>query len=352
MDPQVLFDLKALDQGRVSLTLPSFGALFSRIQRCGIRVIGCDFLTTQEQANGHSPPEWRSMSLGSTSPWLCGEQGDHWSFIAHGAFNHQIGALWDIAGRISHQLRACDWRLRQLSDAYADQLRPFIGGKEFREGKRFTDGYTLLCFLALHAFLVDACVLRDYLAEFYAWVGAHNGMPISPHRITSMGTLVKRLDAMKPTDAFGTELRAVTQPGSWLHELGAYRDLIVHVAPLAKAGNSFFAVTRIFVLSGSRQMPGIKLPLPNDPTQLSQERGSGTYFDDKSMDFARFSSVSNDHAGMRDGLEYAHDSLHRLSLLAASASTLAPVPAEIPRLTAADITDLTRVKGRDVDEAS
>src|SRR5471032_1569332 len=160
MNPQVAFEPDLLNGGRLGLTLPAFNSLFRQISDLGVAVIGCDFLTSAAEAEGYAPPQWRSFNGASDNARTCAYQGDHWSFIANGAFKNGLGLLWDIAGRVSHQLRACDWRLRQLSDAYRDQLRSALRGGEFADNQRFMDGYTSMGYLALQAFLVEACVLR------------------------------------------------------------------------------------------------------------------------------------------------------------------------------------------------
>ena len=166
MDPSVNIRPNAVSGKLAVVTLKSFGSLYSDLKLLGLEPIGCDFITTTEAAEGQSPPEWRSRNIVSPT-WLCADQGHEWSFIANAAFKQKKGYLYDIASRISHQIRACEWRLRQLSEAYAEQLSSRLQSKSFQEGQRFLNGYTSLCYLALHSFLVEACVLRDYLAEFY-----------------------------------------------------------------------------------------------------------------------------------------------------------------------------------------
>jgi hypothetical protein len=337
LDDQVRFVDHDDSDGKIELRLESFGSLFSVIEQAGIQVLGCDFLTHEDQLAGVSPPEWRSFNRYHKNPWLSANQSDHWSFVAHGAFKNKVGLLWDIARRISHQLRACNWRLRQLSESYRDQSRRYVKTEKFVEGNRFADEYTSFCYLALHAFLIEACVLRDYIAEFYAFNATYIGSPISSKKITTMGSLAKALKQLDPFDQLGLELKKVTSEKEWLSELGAYRDLIIHAAPLASAGRSSFAVQRSFTLLQVHKIKGIKLPLPNDPVALFQEQYSGSRFADPNMNFARFKGIDTNHDSMRDGLEYAHNCFLKLCVLAESASLLTSVVAEMPQLTSEDI---------------
>lgn len=320
----------------IQITLKSFGSLYSDTKKLGLNVIGCDFFTTEEAAKGVSPPEWRSKNIAASPAWLCTDQGHEWSFIANAAFKQKNGLLYDIASRISHQLRACEWRLRQLSETYAEQLNGRLQAKPFKADHRFLDGYTSLCYLALQSFLVDACVLRDYLSEFYSEVMLRNS-DSDAIKITTLSGLLKKWKSQPPTDAAGREVSASAKPGQWLFELGAYRDLVVHVAPLAHAGSTLFAVTRTLELTQGELLPAIKLPLPNNPTALTKERVSGRYFDDPELTFARFKNIIEDVSSARDSLEYAHLCMLQLGALASSISKLSPIKPEIPLITRKDV---------------
>ena len=65
--------------------------------------------------------------------------------------------------------------------------------KQTDAGKRFEDGFTKLAYIAIQSHLVDACILRDYLAEFLAgfvWPPAPGGA--SP-QTTALSGLLKRV---------------------------------------------------------------------------------------------------------------------------------------------------------------
>ena len=101
--------------------------------------------------------------------------------------------LWDTASRIGHQLRVCDWRLREISEAYSTQLLARLKRKDFKIGTRFEDGFTWLTYLSLQSFLVDACILRDYLSEFAAEYIYKPMIDLGNQRITAMGALKKKV---------------------------------------------------------------------------------------------------------------------------------------------------------------
>ncbi|MGQ3319112.1 hypothetical protein ACT4MW_07200 [Pseudomonas brassicacearum subsp. neoaurantiaca] len=301
-----------------AIQIQTYTSLFSDIRRLGLEVVGCDFFTGP---HSHARPEWRiKSSLGSD--WLTWDQGRDWSFIAHGAFKKGDSKLYDIATRISHQLRSCEWRVRQLSESYMDQLNAKLQSGDFKDGQRFLDGFTELCYLAAQTFLIDACTLRDYLIEFYWHV-----KPTGSAKITSIGSLCSHWKKTPPTDPHGLEIQKISSPGNWLDILGSYRNLIIHAAPLATAGATLYSIAGIVKLSNSESLPFVKLPLPSDPGKLKDDRNSGKHFDDPSLRRARFHNIIEkaDAVSALDSLTYANSCLEKLSVWAASLAELSPV---------------------------
>lgn len=336
MNPKVDIHPSTVTKKTLTIHLKDYHSLFHNLNTAGLEVIGCDFFTTPESANGYAPPQWRSMNKNGKI-WLCAEEGDNWSFIAHSAFKHKKGLLCDIASRISHQIRACEWRLRQLSESYADQLKSRTYSDAFKDNQRFFDEYTSLTYLSLQSFLVDACVLRDYLSEFYSEVTPNEINNGQINKITTLSGLLRYWKISPPKNPVGKEILTSAKPGQWLFELGSYRDLVVHTAPLAQAGRTLCAVTKLFNLPHSEKLPGIKLPLPNNPARLKTERSSGRYFNDPELNFARFQNLIDDLDNTKDSLEYAHSCMQSLGAMAKSVSTLSPVKPEIPLITKSDI---------------
>lgn len=328
MDPQVSISPPTLDDKKAIIKLSEFNHLYKDIKSLKLRIIGCDFFTSQEEAKSLQPPQWRTYCEAQET-WNCTEQGDTWSFISNSAFELKNGVLWDSASRISHQIRACEWRLRQLSESYADQLRSSLERARDNES-RFKDGYTSLCYLSFQSFLVDACILRDYLSEFY-WEAIEKSK--DSKKVTTLSGLLKHWKAHPPTDSAGKEIAASAKKGQWLFEIGAYRDLVVHTAPLAQAGKSLFAVVCHNELSHGKVLPGIKLPLPDSPTELINERVSGRYFQDPNLNFARYLNAVEDIHRCRDALEYAHLCMQLLGAMSRSISKASPITPKIPVIT-------------------
>ncbi|MGQ7814122.1 hypothetical protein ACUTAH_00320 [Metapseudomonas furukawaii] len=317
-----------------SFELRGFGQLFYALRDLKLGVVGCDFFTHNDEVFGINPPQWRSINLVFPT-WLCTDQGQEWSFISHSAFKNKEAVLCDVASRISHQLRSCEWRLRQLSESYREQLNSEIKGRGFEEGRRFANGYTELCYLSFQSFLVDACILRDYLSEFY-WLVTCGGDG-GAGKVTTLSGLLRKWKDSPPRDKVGRQLHASAKPGQWMFDLGAYRDLVVHSAPLAKADRTLYAVCQSLAVTGGERLPGIKLPVPNNPSEIKGSRSSGRYFDDPELNFARFSNALENVDDAKDALEYAHLSMQLLGAMAKSVSDISPLRPEMPIITSEDM---------------
>ncbi|WP_312904198.1 hypothetical protein [Stutzerimonas nitrititolerans] len=319
MDQYVELDTATLNGKSVKIRFEKFGALYAEVKKLRIPIVGCDFFLTQEQASGLLPPEWRVTSV-SGPQWLCADQGHNWSFIQNSAFEEKNGVLCDLASRLSHQIRACEWRVRELSNCYAKQLASSIP-RNYKESSLFLDGNTAQCYMAFQSFLIDACILRDYFCEFYA-------ATILEKDIASIGGLINHFKKNPPDDSAGKELHASAINGQWLCELGAYRNLVVHAAPLSQAGESLYAVARHFPLPEGEKLPAVKLPIPKNPSSLRDARNNGGYFEN--VDFARFSNSVKDVENCNDALEYSHLCMQLLGALSGSIAKVSPLKPTIP----------------------
>lgn len=336
MDPKATLRPSTVSGKLANITLRSFGNLYSDVESLGLGIVGCDFFHTENDVKGFSPPEWRTLHVAKDPIWLCADQGHEWSFIANAAFMQRLGFLCDISARIAHQIRASEWRLRQLSEAYSDQLSGALNSRAFKDGERFMDGYTSLCYLALQAFLVDACVLRDYLSEFYAEVVV-KACSHSSKKITTLSGLLRFWRSAPPSDAAGMSIQESAKAGEWLYDLGAYRDLVVHVAPLASADRTLITVFQETNLSGGQVLPGVKLPLPTRPANIKNDRVTGEYFNDPELNFARLRNIIEDIDSCPDALEYAHLTMQRLGAMCRMLSKISPVEPKVPVFTANDL---------------
>jgi hypothetical protein len=219
--------------------------------------------------------------------------------------------------------------LRQIS-GYGQQIQSLVENGDFEHGRRSADLFTWEGYLSIQSYLVDACVLRDYFAEFVALV-LEQRRELVGVRITAMAALCKNY-LRKPgaVGPFVEQLKAATAYGGWLHNLGQYRDLVVHAAPLASADRHLYALCQALDLSNGETLPSVKLPIPGDPGAISGKRSNGHFFSDPDMSFARFSYALDDPEGAIDGLQYAHLSFGRLVQLSSNLLVQSPVPPTMP----------------------
>lgn len=332
-DGQVLVQTPNLEGTHLAFTTPDYYSAVDVLRRgLNRQVIGADFFTNQASFEGRLPVNWKSLHTPGKHEAHCGGQADEWSFLAHSAFKQKDPAIYDVSRRISHQMRVCDWRLRQVSDAYCDQLHYRLQSP-FKAGVRFTDQLTWAGYLAIQSFLVDACVLRDCFAEYFARLRVMAGDLSAKEMPRAMSGLVKRyLKITNSTAPLILLLRDATATGGWLQILGRYRDLVVHTAPLERAGEHLMALTELRVYGANASLPAIRLPLPLDPDGLEQARANGQHLNDPDMAFARAGYTIKDPENHHDGLDYCHASLCQLTHLSGQLLAAAPYKPEVPHL--------------------
>jgi hypothetical protein len=178
--------------------------------------------------------------------------------------------------------------------------------------------------LAFQAFVVDACVLRDYFAEYRALIlSPESQLPLKVRRLKSLKKhYLDKIDAVTEADKL---LVSATAQGGWLFVLSAYRNLVVHYAPIASAGKDLYAYCVPSRLANGGELPSIKLPIPRDPDQIISNRTSGSYLEDPSLDYARFINALKDPESAPDGLDYAYALVTDLTLLGLRLSEISPI---------------------------
>ena len=315
-----------------------YGSLYAELCALEIAPLGFEFRTASYEVKMPVPSDWRTFHpWGPNNIWPCNNQAYIWGQIGYTATKVDNINLWDLSRRISHQLRVCAWRIYQLSDAYHSQLCQRLSDKDFKPGYRFEDEFSWLGYLAVQAFLVDACVLRDYLAEFaacYVFTLQHG----APNRITSMAGLVKQvLKKVKSSVAIHAELEVATSQGGWLFTLGAYRDLAVHCVPLARAESSLCVLATEFPIKGAKSLVGVSLPLPSDPSAIAAARASSKRTEQLERELRLLSSATRGDTPSTDSLVYCYSALDELTRLAAKLGLYSPVEPERPHLTDKDL---------------
>ncbi|MDX9987589.1 hypothetical protein [Thiothrix unzii] len=328
-EPIVKIHPHAISGKSASFNIPTYHSLFLRIEEVGLPIIGVNFYTYSDQFDGKELPEWRSHYKTSKTVWCNEDSIQIWSNIGTSAHNSKNGKLWDLGSRISQQLRICSWRLKELSESYHSQLISVAGNAEFGEEQRFMNGFTWLCYINIQSFLVDVCILRDYLSEYAASFVFHAEIDDTSPNITAISGLIKHVLKKKTLDdPLFSELNQITSDNGWLRKLGAYRDLVVHSAPLARAEKKLFAIRKTIKIPGG-EIPSICCPMPKNPKEISASRANGSMFADFDEQFSKYVGIGDKCDEHIDGLEYCHQILGQISDLSYKLALKSPVEPKI-----------------------
>jgi hypothetical protein len=328
--PVIELHPNTLEEKIVQFKIDEYGSAYSYLKKLGLRIIGVDFYSNKLEIEERTPPDWRAYRAYNLS-WPCWHAAQIWNDIGYNSFEKKNGVLWDLASRIAYQLQVCSWRLREVSESYNKQLNAKLGnnGSEFKSGQHFADGFTIFMFLALQAFLIDACILRDYLAEFaakFVFILSYPETEIS--KVTSMSGLVKNILKRKEknganSDVLLEQLKEDTSEDGWIHLLGSYRDLVVHWAPLVQAKHKLFAICYDIDIGGEK-LPAISCPIPKNPIEIKISRAKGNLFSDFVSQIESFSNTPDINSKI-EGLEYVHTTLNDLSHLALQLAKNSPI---------------------------
>lgn len=324
--PSVIIHPQTIDNKELRLQLKTYGSIYSNLEVLGFDIIGTDFYAHVSEIEGNAPPRWQAFHRQDETVWPTTEVTRLWRQIAHASFKRKKGFLWDVSSRIAHQLRVVAWRLREISEAYRIQLRSRINKGDYEEGIMFEDRNTWFMYNALQTFLVDACILRDYLAEFAGNIIFSNRYNFKTQAITGISSLIKDvLNKVSEQDVLIDQFKVATDNGGWIKILGDYRNLVMHSAPLVYAEKKLFAICDSFNIGQNKKFPAIRCPIPDDPGNIIKSRAKGIYFESFSDQFDKFSKAARGEIPSLDGVEYAHMILKNLVDLSKRLSKECPI---------------------------
>lgn len=313
------------EQG-VQMEIGAYATAYHELESLGLKIYGVDFYCHVMHMSGEAPAEWRPFHRVENEIWPVFATEQIWRGIAHAAFKRQNGLLWDVSMRIAYQLRTVAWRLREISEAYHNQVRGIIQRSDFKDGTQVMDGFTELVNMALQAFLVDVCILRDYLVEFTAI--ALNVNDSVKNRITKMSKLIKSLEKFPSSEQVVQQLKEATGTGGWIKVMSNYRNLIVHSAPLAIAQNKILTKCDELKVEGKGSIPTVRYFLPRDPETINKARSQGSYFINFNKMIEEFAQFEDEQKPMLDGMDYAHSVLEKIGKLARDLAKKSPIAAE------------------------
>jgi hypothetical protein len=317
----------------LEFTGSSLGQVIQHCNTLGLQSCGAGLYTNELELKGIVPAQWRTIHYLPNSAWLCYEAQETWSEIAYAARKNQIGRLWDCSARIAYQFTTCISRLQDISNGYASQLQSLVTKKAFPHGSCIENLWTQAVFRSIQAFLAEACILRDYLAEFTA---EYVYRAVVRTRITTLAKLVPHLRSGDFSGKLATELRLATDPNGWLAMIGDYRNLVVHSAPLAMAKKHLWVLCQAHYLPTGEGLPSVRFPLPADPAGIMALRRESDYADFSAL-ADRFSGPADVDSSMKDAFHYLHEVLGKLGELATALAHYSPVAPEMPVLTDEDI---------------
>ncbi|WCN11523.1 hypothetical protein GV054_00100 [Marinomonas mediterranea] len=125
-------------------------------------------------------------------------------------------------------------------------------------------------------------------------------------------------------NSFEKQLKEWMDDGGWLKELGAYRDLVMHSAPINIANHRLYGIQEIISLADSKQAQSVRFPIPSNPDGLYKQRCKKTDFDKYVKELELIAKAALDDFGKYDCLEYAQTISTKLSNLALETGSLAP----------------------------
>lgn len=338
-----------LQRGReLKFQLPSYQLLFGMFASGQLPPIGADFYEMPDQTTGLLPPFWRPFHRTPNDSWPTAKAEDVWKCIAHAGFKSGNMEFSDVTTRISFGVRACSWRLKELSDAYHKELIAICEKGSFKENIKFESLNSFLIYLCTHAMLVELCTLRDYLAEFIAAFVLSDYNPDKNLRIVNLSLLRKHILKIAkeghPVAAHLYEITDKKNPEGWLASLGAYRDLVVHVVPLVQATHRGFLQQRLVDVGIGDKIPGIYFPIPPDPHAITTIRSKGTPFstpDDlikASMDF------DAEKESAPDALSYCSFVMGKMVQLLLKVAAFSPLEPNRLQLGPEDIIHIERIQ--------
>jgi hypothetical protein len=326
--------------------IPSYGDFFSFLRAQHFTIVGSDYCFSPQMIDGSLAPHWLPYQESKLGTWLCESALQFWNDLAHSAKKARNLKLFDLSKRLRFQIWSTSHRLRQVSEEYHRELLNLtINNKQFVIGGWVSTMNIYSIFSAIHAYLVDACILRDLLASFLAkYKFAHESPAIST--MSSLRKLV--LHDKGGSDSWSTRLFTVTDKTSqgWLWRLGALRDAIVHIAPLSQTQQWPHVRPRMVSLSSGHEMPCLSVPIITDPVHIEQ-MWQKDIMASTVEDWEIKLRSCGEHGSCEDALTYLHRAHMQLIALLGEAQAFSPIAPQRPVIDASEVSNLTMVPSVD-----
>lgn len=324
----------AADGTEITFNLSLYPALHSSLGQLNLSPIGIDFFESKEEVSGYHAQTWRPYHNDLATRYITFEAEDVWRCLAGGGYQAGDFDFMDICSRVAFEIRAVSWRFRELSEAYHRELRSLCQLGQFHDGHAVRTESSFFIDFSMHAFLVHACSLRDYLAEFLSKYVFNPHLKDKTKTIRTMSSLrrlvLKEVKDKLPIASDLCEITDRSSPNDWLARLGAYRNLSVHSVPLMQAIERRFLFQKLIQIDEATFMPSVYFPLPSDPYSIESLRSKGGMF----TTLADWVNASTTHLTQEitdpDALTYCHTNLGKLMLLACRVSDCSPIRPKRP----------------------
>ncbi len=329
-----------LKDSDISFEIPSYNSLVATLKK---KILSCpfgiDFYRIPEEIGGLYPPYWRSVTLTHRAI-------DTWRQLFNSGHSEKDYEFAEISSKIAFQLKAIEYRLREISESYHSELSAVCAKKEFKEGNGIESPNSYPIYLSVHSFLIDACILRDYLSEFLSIY--HYG---KYKKVDSLSALLKDVIKKKKIDDRISkvifEITDEKNPFGWLSKLTAYRNLVVHNIPLIYSEGRTYVLLVKNKIAKNVEIPSILFPLPKDPHKIRNLRSKNELY----KDFGNWKSsiLKNplDDKIIHDALSYCYLFLMRISEFALDIATSSPYKPSQPNITEKDIIGEVQIKRQD-----
>ncbi|MFA0066228.1 hypothetical protein [Vibrio breoganii] len=329
MSDQVILWPQSIDGKEAQISIPTFGRLYYALEKYDLCIVGVEFITDQSEYLGEAPTQFRGYAK-QQQIWPNWDSFQLWRSLALSSFEAKDGLGYDLSNRISYQLNALNDKLKNLSIKYRDQLNAIVLKNDFIDGQRFHDGFTNLVYQEFHSFLFEAGILRDYLCEYVYNFSSTAGLKLTHknsekiQEITTANGLLKALNNAPELSELEEQLKISMAPDGWLFELGIYRDLVMHTAPISIASHQLYAIQIVHEFPDGKQFPSVRFPLPDNIESVYKDRCRRGDFRKYIEQFDALCEKSLDEYGKYDCLEYANKIHGLLSNLALSIGGLSP----------------------------
>lgn len=311
------------------IPLSSFGQLYISLNRYGTKVIGSEFLYHKIHFDGSDLPEFRFYHDYKTYQWAHNYAKQAWGEISISSYRMKNGHLFDLSKRIQYMINSLNNSFFDLSISYRNQLNARVVRNDLKIGQKFEDAFSHLIYDKFQIFLFNACILRDYIAEFVFHYVIPKEIRTEKHMTTTSRIYNKYYKDRDVHTDFDKYFKKICSPTGWLHQLGAYRDLVMHACPLSMPNKRAWIRLDAINLLDDKQLPRIIAPIPKSPDSIKFERNKFEFFTDFEKLINQFFDRSNDESESIDLLEYSVNIMENFSALLCKTIALSPIKGQM-----------------------